>query len=72
MPSVPADPRNWSNFPDPVLVVEVLSAGTARFDRVIKRRRFQRAGIPEYWIVDLDAQAVERWRPEPGPFRCVR
>lgn len=62
IPSVPADPRDWARFPDPVLVVEVLSAGTARFDRVVKRRRFQRAGIPEYWIVDLDAQAVERWR----------
>lgn len=63
MPSVPADPRDWARFPDPVLVVEVLSAGTARFDRIIKRRRFQRAGIPEYWIMDLDAQVVERWRP---------
>jgi Uma2 family endonuclease len=63
MPSIPADPRDWSGFPNPILVIEVLSAGTARFDRVVKRRRFQRAGIPEYWIVDLDAQAVERWRP---------
>jgi len=24
---------------------------------------FQRIGIPEYWIVDLDARAIERWRP---------
>ena len=24
---------------------------------------FQRAGVPEYWIVDLDARLVERWRP---------
>jgi Uma2 family endonuclease len=29
----------------------------------VKRRRYQRAGIPEYWIVDLDARLVERWRP---------
>jgi Uma2 family endonuclease len=63
MPSVPADPKDWSGFPDPILVIEVLSSATARFDRVIKRRRFQRAGIQEYWIVDLDAQAFERWRP---------
>ena len=32
-------------------------------DRFIKRRRFQRAGIPDYWAVDLDARAVDRWRP---------
>jgi Uma2 family endonuclease len=63
MPSVPAG-RAWANFPNPILVVEVLSPATAHHDRFVKRRRFQRSGIPEYWIVDLDARAVERWRPE--------
>jgi len=24
----------------------------------------QRARVPEYWIVDLDACPVERWRPD--------
>lgn len=62
VPSVPAD-RAWASFPNSVLVVEILSPGTARFDRTVKRRRFQRSGIPEYWIVDLDARVVERWRP---------
>lgn len=62
VPSVPVD-RSWSAFPDPILVIEVLSPSTARFDRVVKRRVFQRRGIPEYWVVDLDARAVDRWRP---------
>lgn len=53
----------WSDITRLLLVVEVLSPSTARADRTIKRRRFQRAGIPEYWIVDLDARVVERWRP---------
>ena len=26
-------------------------------------RRYQRAGVPEYWVVDLDAHLIERWRP---------
>lgn len=47
----------------PLLFIEVLSPGTARFDRVIKRGRYQRYGV-EYWIVDLDARLVERWSPE--------
>ncbi len=47
----------------PLLFVEVLSPDTARFDRVIKRGRYQRYGV-EYWIVDLDARLVERWTPE--------
>ena len=63
VPWLPRDRRDWSGFPDPVLVVEILSPSSERFDRTVKRRRFQRAGIPEYWIVDLDRRVVERWRP---------
>ena len=56
-------PRNWAEAGIPLLVIEVLSPGTARYDRTIKRRRYQRSGVPEYWVVDLDARLIERWRP---------
>jgi Uma2 family endonuclease len=46
-----------------VLAVEVLSPGTAPYDRGEKRALYQREAVAEYWIVDLDARAVERWRP---------
>ncbi len=46
-----------------MLAVEVLSPSTARADRSVKRRLYQRARVPEYWIVDLEARLVERWRP---------
>lgn len=36
------------------LVVEVISEGTARMDRVMKMSEYAEAGIPTYWIVDLD------------------
>jgi len=45
------------------LVVEVLSPSTARHDRHRKRLEYQRRGVPEYWIVDVDACLIERWRP---------
>ena len=45
------------------MVIEVLSPSTARFDRVTKRRRYQRSEVPTYWIVDLDARLVEVWNP---------
>lgn len=48
----------------PILAVEVLSPSTARYDRALKRKLYQRVGVAEYWIVDLDARLVERWRPE--------
>jgi len=56
-------PKNWEDIRGLLLVVEVLSPSTARADRTVKRRRFQRAGVPEYWIVDVDARLIERWRP---------
>lgn len=47
-----------------LLAVEILSPSSARHDRGTKRRQYQRAGVPEYWIVDPDARLVERWRPD--------
>ncbi|MBB4634594.1 Uma2 family endonuclease [Longimicrobium terrae] len=46
----------------PDLVVEVLSESTAMRDRGIKRDRYAGYGVPEYWIVDSDAKAIEVYR----------
>lgn len=43
-----------------LLAVEVLSPSTARVDRVEKRRAYREEGVPEYWVVDLDARTIER------------
>ena len=56
-------PTAWKDIGKILLTVEVLSPGTARADRTTKRRRYQRHGISEYWIIDLDSRLVERWRP---------
>lgn len=44
----------------PLLVVEVVSPGELQRDRdyVAKRSQYQDLGIPEYWIVDPQAQTV--------------
>ncbi len=55
--------RDWSDITGLLLVVEVASPSTSRYDRTLKRLRYQRAGVPEYWVVDTDARLVERWRP---------
>jgi Uma2 family endonuclease len=57
-------PRSWQEADKLLLVIEILSPSTAQVDRTVKRRRYQREGIPEYWIVDGDARIVERWRPD--------
>lgn len=56
-------PRSWAECDVPILVAEVLSPSTARYDRITKRLRYLRSGVAEYWIVDMDARAIERWRP---------
>ena len=65
---IPSDggrrPRATAPVTQLLLAIEILSAGSARFDRVVKRRAYQAAGVSEYWIVDPDAQTVERWHPE--------
>jgi Uma2 family endonuclease len=65
LPAVPdPQPTEWEDVGVPVLAVEVLSPSTARYDRIVKRGAYQRAGVATYWIVDLDAQLVEVWTPE--------
>ena len=54
---------HWRDVARPLLAIEVLSPATAGRDRRIKRRLYQQAEVPEYWIVDLDSRLVERWRP---------
>jgi Uma2 family endonuclease len=47
---------------DVLLAVEVLSASNPKYDYQTKRRLYLRGGIPEYWIVDPEAQTFARWR----------
>ena len=42
-----------------LLVVEIVSPGSAATDQVIKLREYARVGIPRYWLIDRDvAQTV--------------
>lgn len=53
----------WSEIRRLLLVAEVLSPSSARADRFTKRRWYQEAGVPLYWLVDGDTHAVEVWTP---------
>jgi Uma2 family endonuclease len=54
---------NWATCRTLFLAVEVISPASARTDRVLKRQRYQEAGVGSYWIVDSEARLVEIWRP---------
>ncbi len=46
---------------DVLLIVEVADT-TGRYDRRVKVPRYARAGIPEVWIIDLRARAIDVYR----------
>lgn len=43
----------------PDLVIEVLSPGTAKRDRAYKKNVYEKAGVKEYWIVDVANKSIE-------------
>lgn len=51
-------PDRWDDSPLPMLVVEVLSESTRRYDLVKKRGFYIETGVPEYWVVDGEARTV--------------
>lgn len=44
------DDRGICGTPD--WIAEVLSPATARYDRTLKLRAYERAGVPEVWLID--------------------
>lgn len=54
---------DWKQIRHLLLIAEVLSPSSRRFDRFTKRIEFQRQGIPLYWLVDGDGEQVEEWTP---------
>jgi Uma2 family endonuclease len=55
----------------PLVVAEVLSPSTRSFDLLVKRERYEAAGVQAYWIVDPDAPAVTVWAQQQGAFVVV-
>lgn len=52
--------------PEDVRLAVEVSDSTLRFDRTVKRGQYASAGIPEYWIVDINARALHVLRQPLG------
>jgi Uma2 family endonuclease len=50
--------RGWAKLPRPLLVVEIVSEGSRRFDRGKKRDAYLAWRIADYWIVDPEERTV--------------
>jgi Uma2 family endonuclease len=57
---------------DTVLIIEVADTSLA-YDRYTKAPLYARAGIPEYWIVDLNGERIEVYQePSTAGYRATR
>lgn len=52
----------------PLLVVEILSPSTRRFDLGLKRERYERAGALAYWVFDPDRMGLRAWELRDGAY----
>ncbi len=66
VPGKPGDYRD-AHPTSAVLVVEVAQS-SLEYDREVKGRLYAQAGIPEYWLVNLEERCVEVYR-DPSPER---
>jgi Uma2 family endonuclease len=68
--------RDYDDHPTSALLVVEVSDTTLGYDRRIKGPLYASAGIPEYWIVDVNGQALEVYRepvetPEGWIYRLI-
>jgi Uma2 family endonuclease len=60
------DDRGMHGAPD--WIAEVVSPSTATYDRTTKLRVFERAGVPEVWLIDPAARTVTIYRIAAGRY----
>jgi len=58
--------RRFDEHPSTALLVIEVADASLRKDRGIKAALYARAGVPEYWIVDLPARVLEVHRDPQG------
>ena len=55
----------------PIVVAEVLSPSTRSFDLLVKRERYDAAGVGAYWVVDVGVPSVKVWARHGASFEVV-
>ncbi len=53
----------------PDLLVEILSPGSIKRDRIEKMELYERFGVPEFWLIDPNNRSVEVYHLEEAKYR---
>jgi Uma2 family endonuclease len=60
------------NLPGPpLLAVEILSPSTRSIDLLLKRERYERAGVASYWVVDPIEPSLFAWQLRDATYQQV-
>ena len=65
------DSDNAPLFVPPLILVEALSEGHKRHDRVVKRALYARWGVPHYWLLDAYARRLDCLKLDPAAGEYV-
>ena len=64
-----ANPALIDGVPD--LVVEILSPSNRPYDEQVKYRLYERAGVPEYWLVDPERERLTIFALQDGAYAAT-
>ncbi len=62
------DERKPSTEIRPLLIAEVLSPSTGRYDRTLKMDKYREMGIANYWLVDPDEPSIVAYELREGAY----
>ena len=54
----------------PDMVIEIISKSSEKMDKVVKFKKYQEAGVKEYWILDNDRCIVDVFVLKKGNYFC--
>lgn len=52
----------------PDLVIEIISPGSEKYDRVVKKNIYERSGVIEYWIINPETKECSGFESVNGKF----
>jgi Uma2 family endonuclease len=60
-------PTKIKGIPD--LIIEIISPSSVDNDRKLKKIRYEKTGVPEYWVVDPAEHSLEQWVLQDAQYR---
>lgn len=64
---IPGEPRDYTDHPTAAALLVEVSVSTLDYDLTTKAELYATAGVPEYWVLDVDNRQLHVFR-DPAPI----